>query len=55
MISKADRSGNRDPTKSRPDQKIEAAVALMKAIDRALVEDDDAKRLEGVLTSPILG
>ena len=43
------------PSKSRPDQKIDAAVALMMAIGRATVEDEDAKGLEGFLTNPIFG
>jgi hypothetical protein len=43
------------PTKQRPEQKIDAAVALMTAIGRALVEDEDAKGLEGFLTNPIFG
>ncbi len=32
--------GNLEPMKSRPDQKIDAAVALMMAIGRAMVEDE---------------
>jgi phage terminase large subunit-like protein len=55
VISKADRRGNLYPTKSRPDQKIDAAVALMMAIGRAMVEDEQAKGLEGFLTNPIFG
>jgi phage terminase large subunit-like protein len=43
------------PTKQRPDQKIDAAVALMMAIGRAMVEDEDAEELEGFLTDPIFG
>jgi hypothetical protein len=42
-------------TPPRPDQKIDAAVALMMAIGRAMVEDEQAKGLEGFLTSPIFG
>jgi phage terminase large subunit-like protein len=35
VVGKADRRGNLYPTKSRPDQKIDAAVALMMAIGQA--------------------
>jgi phage terminase large subunit-like protein len=55
VVGKADRRGNLYPTKSRPDQKIDAAVALMMAIGRAMVEDEQAKGLEGFLTHPIFG
>jgi phage terminase large subunit-like protein len=37
------------------DQKIDAAVALMMAIRRAMVEDEQAKGLEGFLANPIFG
>jgi len=43
------------PTKQRPEQKIDAAVALMMAMGRAMIEDEDAKGLEGFLTNPIFG
>ena len=36
-------------------QKIDAAVALMMAMGRAMIEDEDAKGLEGFLTNPIFG
>ena len=52
---KADRRGNLYPTKQRPEQKIDAAVALMMAMGRAMIEDEDAKGLEGFLTNPIFG
>ena len=32
VVGKADRRGNLYPTKTRPDQKIDAAVALMMAL-----------------------
>ena len=40
VVGKADRRGNLYP-KSRSDQKIDAAVALMMAMGRAMVEDDN--------------
>jgi hypothetical protein len=43
-----------DRPRRAPDQKIDAAVALM-AIGRAMVEDQEAKGLEGFLTNPIFG
>jgi phage terminase large subunit-like protein len=52
---KADWRGNLYPTKQRPDQKIDAAVAVMMALSRAMVEDEEAKGLEGFLDNPIFG
>ena len=49
-----DRRGNLYPTKSRPDQKIDGAVALMMAIGRAMVVDEEARGLEGFLSNPIV-
>jgi hypothetical protein len=43
------------PTKRRSDQKINTAVAFLMGIDRAMIEDEDAKGLEGFLTNPIFG
>jgi phage terminase large subunit-like protein len=53
VVGKADRRGNLYPTKARPDRKIDAAVALMMAIDRAMVEDEQAKGLERFLANPV--
>jgi phage terminase large subunit-like protein len=55
VVGKADRRSNLYPTKQRPEQKIDAAVALMMAMGRAMVEDEDPKGLEGFLTNPIFG
>jgi phage terminase large subunit-like protein len=55
VVGKADRRGNLYPTKSRPDQKIDAAVALIMAVGRAMVEDEQAKGLDGFLANPIFG
>jgi phage terminase large subunit-like protein len=55
VVGNADRRGNLYPTKSRPDQKIDAAVALMMAMGRAMIEDEDAIGLDGFLTDPIFG
>jgi phage terminase large subunit-like protein len=53
VVGKADRRGNLYPTKSRPDQKIDAAVALMMAVGRAMVEDQGQVGLNGFLSNPI--
>ena len=55
LLGKADRRGNLYPTKTRPDQKIDVAVALIMAIGRAMVEDEQAKGLDGFLSNPIFG
>jgi phage terminase large subunit-like protein len=55
VVGKADRRGNLYPTKQRPEQKIDAAVALMMAMGRAMIEDEETKGLEGFLTNPIFG
>jgi len=43
VVGKADRRGNLYPTKRRPEQKIDAAVALMMAMGRAMIGDEEAK------------
>ena len=53
VVGKADRRGNLYPTKQRPDQKIDAAVALMMAIGRAMTEDENARGLGSFLSDPI--
>jgi phage terminase large subunit-like protein len=55
VVGNAGRRGNLYPTKSRPDQKIDTAVALMMAVGRAMVEDEQAKGLDGFLANPIFG
>jgi phage terminase large subunit-like protein len=54
VVGKADRRGNPYPTKQRPDQKLDAAVAVMMALGRAMM-DEEAKGLEGFLDNPIFG
>ena len=39
MVGKPDQRGNLCPAKQRPEQRIDAAVALMMAIGRAMAED----------------
>ena len=47
VVRKADRRGNLYPANLRPDQKIDAAAAVMMALGRAMVEDEEANGLEG--------
>jgi phage terminase large subunit-like protein len=54
VVGKANRRGNLYPTKQRPEQKIDAAVALMMAMGRAMTEDEDAKGLNEFLSNPIM-
>ena len=54
VVGKADRRGNLYPTKQRPDQKIDAAVALMMAIGRAMSEEDANAALDGFLSNPLV-
>jgi phage terminase large subunit-like protein len=49
----ADRRGNLYPTKQRPDQKIDAAVALMMGMGRAMTVDEDQAGLERFLANPL--
>ena len=53
VVGKADRRGNLYPTKSRPNEKIEAAVALMTAIGRSMVEDENEAGLNGFVSNPL--
>jgi phage terminase large subunit-like protein len=40
VVGKADRRGNLYPTKQRPEQKIDAAVALMMAVGGAMTVEE---------------
>jgi phage terminase large subunit-like protein len=51
VVGKADRRGNLYTTKQRPDQKIDAAVALMMAIGRAMSEEDSIAGLDRFLSN----
>jgi phage terminase large subunit-like protein len=55
VVGNTYRRGNLYPAKSRPDQKIDAAIALIMAVGRAMVEDEQAKGLDGFLANPIFG
>ena len=53
VVGKADRRGNLYPTKQRPNQKIDAAVAVMMALDRAMTEDNNAG-IDGFLSNSLI-
>ena len=53
VVGKADRRGNLYPTKQRPDQKIDAAVAVMMALGRAMTEDNNPG-IDDFLSNPLI-
>jgi phage terminase large subunit-like protein len=53
VVRKPDRRGNLYPAKQRPEQKIDAAVALMMAIGRAMAEGDGTADLDAFLADPV--
>ena len=55
VVGTPDRRGNLDPTKQRPEQKIDAAVALMMAVGRAMAEGASGGDLEDFLRNPVIG
>ena len=55
VVGKPDRRGNLYPAKQRPEQKIDAAVALMMAVGRAMVADDGQADLMEFLRNPVFG
>jgi hypothetical protein len=54
MVSKPDWRGNLYPAKQRPEQKIDAAVALMMALGRAMAEDTIQGDFMDVLRDPLI-
>jgi phage terminase large subunit-like protein len=54
VVGKADRRGNLYPTKQRLEQKIDAAVALMMAVGRAMSEGSDDAGLDAFLAGQIV-
>jgi phage terminase large subunit-like protein len=53
VFGKAGRRGNLYPTKLRSEQKIDAAIALMMAIGRAMTEDQNDKNMDSFLSRPL--
>ena len=54
VVGKPDRRGNLYPAKPRPEQKIDAAVALMMAVGRAMAEDANEGDLDDFLRDPVI-
>ena len=54
VVDKTDRRGNLYPAKQRPERKIDAAVALMMAVGRAMAEDANEGDLEDFLRNPVI-
>jgi phage terminase large subunit-like protein len=54
MIGRPDRRGNLYPAKQRPEQKIDAAVALMIAVGWAMAADASEGDLGDFLRDPVI-
>jgi phage terminase large subunit-like protein len=54
VVGRPDRRGNLYPAKQRPEQKIDAAVALMMAVGRAMAEDTSEGDLTDFLRNPLI-
>jgi phage terminase large subunit-like protein len=54
VVGRPDRRGNLYPAKQRPEQKINAAVALMMAVGRAMAEDTNEGDLTDFLRNPLI-
>ncbi len=53
VVGKPERRGNRYPAKQRPEQKIDAAVALMMAVGRAMADDGGQPDIGDFLRDPL--
>jgi phage terminase large subunit-like protein len=53
VVGRPDRRGNLYPAKQRPEQKIDAAAALMMAVGRAMAEDEGQGSLDDFLRDPL--
>ena len=54
MVGRRDRRGNLYPAKQRPEQKTDAAVALMMPVGRAMAEDASEGDLTDFLRNPVI-
>ena len=54
MVGRADRRGNLYPAKQRPEQKIDAVVALVMAVGRAMAEDANEGDMTDLLRDPLI-
>ena len=55
VVGKPDRRGNLYPATQRPEQKINAAVAFMMVVGRAMTEDTGGGDIMDFLWKPIFG
>ena len=53
VVGRPDRRGNLFPTKQRPEQKIDAAVALMMAVGRAMADDAGQPDISDLFRAPL--
>ena len=53
VVGRQDRRGNLYPAEQRPERQIDAAVALMMAVGRAMAEDASEGDLEDFLRNPV--
>ena len=54
VVGRRDRRGGLYPVKQRPEQKTDAAVALMMAVGRAMADDANEGDLEDFLRNPVI-
>ena len=54
VVGRPDRRGDLYPAKQRPEQKIDAAAALMMAVGRAMAEDANEGGIEDFLRNPVI-
>ena len=53
VVGRPDRRGNLYPAKQRPEHKFDAAVALTKAVGRALAEDAGQPDISDLFRAPL--
>jgi phage terminase large subunit-like protein len=54
VVGRPDRRGDLHPAEQRPERKIDAAVALVMAVGRAMAEDTNEGDLEDFLRNPVI-
>ena len=54
VVRRPDRRGNLYPAKQRPEREIDAAVALLMAVGRAMADDAGEGDLEDWLRNPVI-
>ena len=53
VVGRPDRRGNLYPAKQRPEQRIDAAVALMMAVGRAMADDAGQPDISDLFRAPL--